>query len=55
MNLPQARSKFWEAVPGKVKEYHKNVLDAFPATKENFDALDAMCTGWDGDGCDAEP
>mmetsp|Transcript_5888 Transcript_5888/g.12807 ORF Transcript_5888/g.12807 Transcript_5888/m.12807 type:complete len:199 (-) Transcript_5888:335-931(-) len=51
----KARRKFWDAVPDKVKEYHKNVLEAFPATKENFNALDGMCTGWDGEGCDAEP
>jgi len=51
----KARSKFWDAVPDKVKKYHAAVLEAFPATKENFDMLDGMCAGWDGAGHDAEP
>eukprot|EP00804_Cyclotella_cryptica_P000320 CCRYP_010235-RB/>CCRYP_010235-RB protein AED:0.38 eAED:0.38 QI:209/1/1/1/1/1/2/1463/224 len=51
----KARSKFWEVVPDKVKQYHARVLEAFPETKENFDMLDAMCTGYDGKGKDLEP
>ena len=38
----KVRSKFWEAVPDKVKEYYVRVLEAFPETKENFDMLDGM-------------
>jgi len=51
----KARSKFWEAVPQEVKDYRQRVLDAFPHTKENFDMLDGMCTGFDGDGADVAP
>jgi len=47
--------KFWEKVPEEVKEYHARVLEAFPDTKENFDMLDGMCTGYDGKGRDLEP
>ena len=47
--------KFWDAVPEKVKAYHKNVLDAFPEIKENFDMLDAMTTGFTGENHDIEP
>ena len=51
----KARGKFWECVPGKVKEYYTRVLEAFPETKENFDMLDGMATGYDGKGSDLEP
>jgi glutathione S-transferase len=51
----KARAKFWEAVPAKVKQYHARVLEAFPETKENFDMLDGMTTGYDGKGKDLEP
>jgi glutathione S-transferase len=51
----KARSKFWESVPGKVKEYYERVLKAFPETKENFDMLDGMASGYDGKGKDLEP
>lgn len=51
----KARSKFWDAVPDKVKEYHARVLEAFPETKENFDMLDGMATGCEAEGADIEP
>jgi len=51
----KARPKFWEKVPDAVKEYQTRVLDSFPGTKENFDMLDGMCTGYTGDGRDTEP
>jgi len=51
----KARKAFWAKVPKEVKEYHARVLEAFPATKENFDMLDGMCTGYEGDGADLEP
>jgi len=51
----KTRAKFWDAVPDKVKEYHTRVLEAFPGTKENFDMLDGMATGYDGEGADLEP
>lgn len=51
----KARSKFWEKVPEKVKEYATRVLEAFPDTKENFDMLDGMATGCDAKGFDLEP
>mmetsp|Transcript_20303 Transcript_20303/g.44131 ORF Transcript_20303/g.44131 Transcript_20303/m.44131 type:complete len:223 (-) Transcript_20303:140-808(-) len=51
----KCRSKFWEKTPDKVKEYHTRVLEAFPDTKENFDMLDGMCTGFDGEGADCAP
>ena len=41
--------------PEKVKDYYSRVLEAFPDTKENFDMLDGMCTGYDGEGADCEP
>jgi glutathione S-transferase len=46
----KARSKFWDATPDKVKEYHAAVLAAFPETKENFDMLDGMATGFSEEG-----
>lgn len=55
LNFIKARKKFWEAVPQAVKDYQARVLEAFPGTKENFDALEGMATGWDGEGNDAEP
>ena len=51
----KALDKFWDAVPDKVKEYHKNVLDAFPEIKENFDMLDGMATGFAGENHDIAP
>jgi len=51
----KCRKNFWADVPENVKEYHARVLEAFPDTKENFDMLDAMCTGYAGDGADLEP
>lgn len=51
----KVRSKFWEKVPEAVKEYQARVLEAFPDTKENFDILDGMATGYDGEGADLEP
>jgi len=51
----KVRSKFWEAMPDKVKEYHARVLEAFPETKENFDMLDGMVTSYTGEGKDTEP
>ena len=51
----KCRSKFWEKVPEKVKEYHARVLEAFPDTKENFDMLTDMCEKYDGEGADCEP
>ena len=51
----KARKNFWAKVPDEVKEYHARVLGAFPDTKENFDMLDGMCTGYDGEGVDLEP
>jgi glutathione S-transferase len=51
----KARAKFWEAVPGKVKQYYERVLEAFPETKENFDMLDGMCSGYEDKGKDLEP
>ena len=51
----KVRKNFWNQVPDKVKEYHTRVLEAFPDTKENFDILDGMCTGYAGDGADLEP
>mmetsp|Transcript_2896 Transcript_2896/g.6107 ORF Transcript_2896/g.6107 Transcript_2896/m.6107 type:complete len:223 (+) Transcript_2896:140-808(+) len=51
----KARKAFWAKVPEKVKEYHTRVLEAFPDTKENFDMLDGMATGFDGKGADLEP
>lgn len=51
----KCRKHFWAKVPEKVKEYHARVLAAFPETKENFDMLDGMCTGYDGAGADCEP
>lgn len=51
----KTRKNFWAKVPDAVKEYHTRVLEAFPDTKENFDMLDGMCTGYDGEGADAEP
>lgn len=51
----KARSKFWEAVPEEVKDYHKRVLDAFPETKDNFDILESMVTEFAGEGFDLVP
>mmetsp|Transcript_10095 Transcript_10095/g.17633 ORF Transcript_10095/g.17633 Transcript_10095/m.17633 type:complete len:218 (+) Transcript_10095:278-931(+) len=51
----KARKNFWEKVPEKVKDYYTRVLEAFPDTKENFDMLDGMCTGFDGEGADLSP
>jgi len=51
----KCRPKFWAKVPEKVKEYYTRVLEAFPDTKENFDMLDGMCTGYTGEGADCEP
>mmetsp|Transcript_6735 Transcript_6735/g.7200 ORF Transcript_6735/g.7200 Transcript_6735/m.7200 type:complete len:338 (+) Transcript_6735:98-1111(+) len=51
----KVRTNFWEAVPEGVKEYYTRVLEAFPDTKENFDMLDSMCTGYSGDGADLKP
>jgi len=51
----KARSKFWDAVPDKVKEYYAAVLEAFPATKENFDMLAGMAEKYDGAGSDLAP
>ena len=51
----KARANFWEKVPEKVKDYYTRVLEAFPDTKENFDMLDGMCTGFDGEGADLSP
>jgi len=51
----KARKNFWAKVPEGVKEYHARVLEAFPDTKENFDMLEGMCTGYEGDGADLEP
>lgn len=51
----KARGKFWEVVPQKVKQYHARVLEAFPETKENFDMLDGMAMGFDGNGKDLDP
>jgi len=55
LSFLKARSKFWEAVPQDVKDYHQRVLDAFPETKTHFDILDDMCTGFDGEGADLDP
>ena len=51
----KARSKFWDAVPEKVKEYHKAVLEAFPDTADAFAMLDGMATGFTGEGADLDP
>ena len=51
----KARGKFWDAVPQAVKDYHAAVLEAFPATAENFAMLDGMATGCKTAGYDAEP
>lgn len=51
----KCRKHFWAKVPEKVKDYYSRVLEAFPDTKENFDMLDGMCTGYDGEGADCEP
>jgi len=51
----KARSKFWDAVPQEVKDYHARVLGSFPHTKENFDMLDTMCTEYSGAGADLSP
>lgn len=51
----KARSKFWDAVPKEVKDYHTRVLQNFAHTKENFDMLDTMCTEYSGPGADLEP
>ncbi|KAL7527217.1 hypothetical protein ACHAWF_002093 [Thalassiosira exigua] len=55
MTFLKCRKKFWAKVPEEVKEYHARVLAAFPDTKENFDMLDGMCTGYDGPGADLDP
>ena len=39
----KARPKFWDAVPEKVKEYQKAVLEAFPHTAEEYGMLEHMC------------
>ena len=51
----KCRPKFWAKVPEEVKDYYTRVLEAFPDTKENFDMLDGMCTGYTGEGADCEP
>jgi len=51
----KVRSKFWDAVPQEVKDYHKRVLDKFPGTKDNFEMLNVMCTNYSGDGADLSP
>lgn len=51
----KARSKFWDAVPQKVKDYQKAVFEAFPDTAETFAILDGMATGFDGEGADLDP
>lgn len=51
----KARTNFWDAVPEKVKQYHKRVLEAFPETTETFAILDGMATGYSGDGADLSP
>jgi len=51
----KCRKNFWAKVPEEVKEYQTRVLEAFPDVKENFDMLDGMCSGYDGDGADLEP
>lgn len=51
----KARRKFWDAVPERVKQYHKDVLEAFPETAEQFAMLDGMATGCTGEGADLSP
>jgi len=55
LNFIKARSKFWAKVPQEIKDYQARVLEAFPATKENFDSLSTMAEGFSGDGADLEP
>jgi len=51
----KCRKNLWAEVPEKVKEYHARVLESFPDTKDMFDMLDGMCTGYSGDGADITP
>lgn len=50
-----ARSKFWDAVPQEVKDYRKRVMDAFPATSEEFQMIEKMCVECKAEGHDAAP
>jgi glutathione S-transferase len=38
------RPKFWDAVPDKVKDYRKAVIEAFPHSAEEYGMIEHMCT-----------
>jgi glutathione S-transferase len=50
----QAREKFWEAVPDKVKDYFNAVKEAFPHTAEEFGMISHMCSNCESPGAKLE-